>query len=252
MDLSTNIIFDIHNSDISNNNSDNFSFPLVNIFESILTPPTLSNISLNNGNNNFPNLFENIPPTNPINLNNLFSPPLNIFNNNNNNILNNSLYEKNSYKNILSSKGKKLLKKFKYKKDNFKCINCPILQIPFEENQDIIELPCKHIFDKDSILQWLEEEQSKCPVCRYELPYDEIKIEKKINQDVSNNDISNNDISNNNISNNNISNLPRYNFLQNAFNMVANRIEQEDLQQALINSMNLTYSDPSNNDLTVD
>ena len=40
--------------------------------------------------------------------------------------------------------------------------------LPFENEQDIIEQPCKHIFDKDSILQWLEEEQSKCPVCRYE------------------------------------------------------------------------------------
>ena len=91
----------------------------------------------------------------------------------------------------------------------------------------------------------MEEEQSKCPVCRYKLPSKEIKIEKNFIQNISN-DISNNDISNNDISNNF---LPRIDFLQNAFNMVANRIEQEELQQALINSMDLNNSDPSNNNI---
>lgn len=245
MDLSTNLIFDIQNSDISNNI--NYSVPLLNIFENILSPPTNLNNDNNTINTNPFNLFQQ-PPFLPqsLQLNNIFP---NIFNNNNNNnVLNNSLYEKNSYKNILSSKGRKLLKEFKYNKNTFKCINCPILQIPFEEGQDIIELPCKHIFDKDSILQWLQEEQPKCPICRYELPYDEIKIKKDLITDVT-------DISNNDSSDNVLPRLSRRNnidFLQNAFNMVANRIEQEDLQQALINSMISNNTDLSDNDITVD
>lgn len=250
MDISTNLFFDIQNNDISNNV--NYSLPLLNIFENILTPPPNLNDNNNIINTNPFNLFQQ-PPLfqQPLQLNNLF-PSINIFNNNNNNsILNTSLYEKNSYKNILSSKGRKLLREVKYNKNNFKCINCPILQIPFEDEQDIIELPCKHVFDKDSILQWLQEEQSKCPVCRYELPYDEIKIKKNFITDISNNDISNNDSSNNILPR--LSRRNNVDFLQNAFNIVANRIEQEDLQQALINSMNIEYnSDLSDNDITVD
>ena len=245
MDISTNLIFDIQNSDISNNR--NYAVPLLNIFENILSPPPSLNNDNNTINTNPFNLFQQ-PPLfqQPLQLNNIFP---NIFNNNNNNnVLNNSLYEKNSYKNILSSKGRKLLKELKYNKNTFKCINCPILQIPFEEGQDIIQLPCKHIFDKNSILQWLEEEQSKCPICRYELPYDEIKIKKDLITDIT-------DISNNDSSNNVLPRLSRRNnidFLQNAFNMVANRIEQEDLQQALINSMSDNNTDLSDNDITVD
>ena len=55
----------------------------------------------------------------------------------------------------------------------------------FEENEEIIQLPCSHIFNKEGILQWLKEEQSKCPVCRYELPYDEIEIKSKNINDIS-------------------------------------------------------------------
>jgi hypothetical protein len=95
------------------------------------------------------------------------------------NILVNSLQEKNPYKNVLSEEGKSQINFLKYKDTNKKIKKCPILQLPFSEEDDVAELPCNHIFDKESILQWLENESNKCPVCRYELNSKEKKIELK-------------------------------------------------------------------------
>ena len=47
------------------------------------------------------------------------------------------------------------------------------------------KLPCGHIFS-DSIFTWLKEESNKCPVCRHELSYKEIKNEDYV-IDISNN-----------------------------------------------------------------
>ena len=49
--------------------------------------------------------------------------------------------------------------------------------VDFEEGEEIAKLPCGHIFNKDGIMQWLEEESNKCPVCRDELDSKEIEIE---------------------------------------------------------------------------
>ena len=43
---------------------------------------------------------------------------------------------------------------------------CPITQEEFINNDDIIILPCNHIFKKTSIIEWLENHSHKCPVCR--------------------------------------------------------------------------------------
>jgi len=138
--------------------------------------------------------------------------------NNFNNLINNSLYlPKKQYKKVLSDEGEKLLI-FTTFNNNFKEKICPIMQIPFENNDEIIQLPCNHIFNKEGILQWLKEEQSKCPVCRFELPFDEIQIKNIIFNDISSNNISSNDISSNDISSNNISS----NVLSNLFNNVIN------------------------------
>ena len=51
---------------------------------------------------------------------------------------------------------------------------CSITQESFKENQEITQLPCKHIFETDSIIMWLKEESHRCPVCRYELDFKEI------------------------------------------------------------------------------
>ena len=71
---------------------------------------------------------------------------------------------------IISDEGKNLLKRGQYYKNKYSQDICPILTQPFNENDEIIELPCKHIFDHKSILFWLENQKSECPVCRFKLP----------------------------------------------------------------------------------
>jgi len=94
-----------------------------------------------------------------------------------NRILNDSLLDKTPYKKILSDKGNDQLKIVKYSKDNFDQESCCIMFYNFEEGQDVIQLPCNHIFDPDGIKTWLNEEQAKCPICRFELDSKEVKDE---------------------------------------------------------------------------
>lgn len=71
---------------------------------------------------------------------------------------------------------KKFLNKLpikKMKKEDVKEENdCAVCKDKFIEGDNIIEIPCKHIFHPDCIKPWLEEHCS-CPVCRYKLPTDE-------------------------------------------------------------------------------
>jgi len=94
-----------------------------------------------------------------------------------NQLLSRTLMEKTPYKKILSEKGNEQLKTIKYSKEKFDQDSCCIMFIDFEEGQDVIQLPCKHIFDPSGIKTWLKEEQAKCPICRYELDFDEVKDE---------------------------------------------------------------------------
>ena len=94
-----------------------------------------------------------------------------------NRILNDSLLDKTPYKKILSDKGNDQLKIVKYSKDKFDQESCCIMFYDFEEGQDVIQLPCKHIFDPNGIKTWLKEEQAKCPICRFELDFKEVKDE---------------------------------------------------------------------------
>ena len=101
-------------------------------------------------------------------------------------ILQQSLFEKNLYKNVLSEEGEKEIQKIKYKKNEIDQHSCCISFEDFEENQDVYKLPCGHIFS-DSIFTWLKEESNKCPVCRHELSHKEIKNEDYL-IDISNNE----------------------------------------------------------------
>tara|TARA_B100001063_G_scaffold46185_1_gene40031 strand:+ start:19958 stop:20821 length:864 start_codon:yes stop_codon:yes gene_type:complete len=95
------------------------------------------------------------------------------------NILENSLYQKNPYKKVTSDKGLSQLKIIKFKGDEHETKFCSITQDEFKEGEEIVQLPCKHIFDKDAIHTWLKEESHSCPVCRYELDFKEITEDKK-------------------------------------------------------------------------
>tara|TARA_B100001059_G_C17829197_1_gene583451 strand:- start:230 stop:958 length:729 start_codon:yes stop_codon:yes gene_type:complete len=46
---------------------------------------------------------------------------------------------------------------------------CPISMAKFKEGETIVKLPCGHIFDKDSITEWVTKEKATCPICRHKL-----------------------------------------------------------------------------------
>lgn len=81
-----------------------------------------------------------------------------------------SILEEPVYKKVLTQEGESNLKKIKFKDSEKKNQSCPILFIEFDEEEDIIELNCKHCFNESAIKKWLTEEKSECPVCRYVLP----------------------------------------------------------------------------------
>lgn len=55
-------------------------------------------------------------------------------------------------------------------------IQCSVCLDDFEIGAEAKEMPCKHKFHTGCILPWLEL-HSSCPVCRYQLPSDESKLE---------------------------------------------------------------------------
>ena len=93
-----------------------------------------------------------------------------------NQLLNHTLLqEKDAYKKVLSEKGEEQLKEIVYQKEKFDTDQCVISMEDFNDGDTVIQLPCGHIFHPESIKTWLKEESSKCPICRYELKFDEVK-----------------------------------------------------------------------------
>ena len=88
------------------------------------------------------------------------------------------LQEKDPYKKVLSEEGNDQLKKVIYNKDDYDTHQCVISLEDFVNGEEVTQLPCKHIFKTESIETWLKEESHKCPVCRYELKFNEIKKEE--------------------------------------------------------------------------
>ena len=100
------------------------------------------------------------------------------------NVMQNSLYEKNPYKKVTSIEGLSQLKTIIFKDSEQNTKECSITQDEFTEGQEIIQLPCKHIYEKEAIHTWLKEESNSCPVCRYELKFKEVNQKTNYEQDM--------------------------------------------------------------------
>jgi len=148
-----------------------------------------------------------------------------------NRVLTQSLMENPPYKKILSKKGNEQLKIVKYSKDIFDQHSCCIVFEDFKEGQDVTQLPCNHIFDCEGIKTWLKEESSKCPVCRFELDFKEVK---EIQEDISNNYNTYDALFNNPMENL----YPNQeSFINRIFNIETEYLENRNLQNAIIASI---------------
>ncbi|KAJ0084940.1 hypothetical protein Patl1_30070 [Pistacia atlantica] len=64
-------------------------------------------------------------------------------------------------------------------------LQCSVCLDDFEIGSEAKEMPCKHKFHSGCILPWLEL-HSSCPVCRYQMPADESKLESERSRNSSN------------------------------------------------------------------
>lgn len=93
-----------------------------------------------------------------------------------------SLRSVNPYKETISEKGLSDIIYIPYNKDIHQNTNCPITLEDLSEEKNVAQLPCKHIADKDEIINWLKE-KPECPICRYKMDSIEIKIENTDDDD---------------------------------------------------------------------
>jgi len=106
-----------------------------------------------------------------------------------NNVMQQSLFETNPIKHILSEEGEKELETISYNTQEHYMKECPITLVEFKEHDMVTKLPCGHIFDSSGILWWLKNEQSSCPICRIKLKSREISTYNHNTLDSSDNNI---------------------------------------------------------------
>lgn len=93
--------------------------------------------------------------------------------------LSRSLYEKSAYKKVISEDSLKKITPILYRElsDSDKLVNssCCISYDEFHDEDEVIQLECSHVFLKEPILHWLQNENSICPVCRFQFESIEVK-----------------------------------------------------------------------------
>ena len=150
-------------------------------------------------------------------------------------VANQSLYDSSPIKMVISDEEKNKLIPIKYKDALHKEQNiaCFITQDDFQEEDDIIQLPCNHCFTPESIMHWLIEECAECPVCRYKFDSVEKRVVSNNYDDlpdlieIENPNIQNNfDINNNIFLNNFINNVMHDDFFQNQFYYNINNVDE--------------------------
>ncbi len=172
MDLSNNELFQMlltdminMNNQIANHNNTGNMFNNNYIYNNY-NENTLFNNIFNNIRNEMmnENFYENdVPPLFPI------FPFYNNSSPNSQAVLHQSLYDRNPIKHVITEEVKNGLSPIKFTDAKEREINdkCSISMEKFNDDDDIIQLPCNHCFCVDSIMHWLTEESCECPVCRY-------------------------------------------------------------------------------------
>lgn len=125
--------------------------------------------------------------------------------------------DKDNYKHVLADDAD-ILKSVPYSTVETEETECSIMKEPFEPDTMVVQLPCKHVFCHEAIKHWLETESATCPVCRHKLPSKEIKNE----EEESIRPIQNTDM---------------YRSLIQHINEIRTMREQQDIQQAIFNSL---------------
>ena len=161
-----------------------------------------------------------------------------------------SFYDKAKYKKVLSAEGESELQDLSYNIDLNTNTQCPILQVDFTDGMDITRLPCNHCFIPDAIKRWVKEENALCPVCRYNLDSKEVEAEEDPSSRPSNllealsrshaPSLLNSIVQPNPPRASNAVSRLTNNFLQEIIERVLVEQQEEQLQQAIINSLNTT------------
>jgi hypothetical protein len=120
----------------------------------------------------------------------------NNYNNNNNDsrllqqTMSNSLYDNvNKYKMVITDEAFQTIIPTIYRnltqEDKLSNTVCCISLEDFNDDDDVLQLHCSHVFHKDAITHWLKKESSICPVCRFK--YDDVEVENTDNNNNANN-----------------------------------------------------------------
>lgn len=141
-----------------------------------------------------------------------------------NRVLEVSLNQGNSFKQVLSEEGKESIKTEIYDDSLHQEKRCPISYTEFKNGDEISVLPCKHIFFPEFISEWLEKEKAECPICRYKL---KSKEEKKETEQL--------DFSNNVLEQNREQTYSRYVFTPTRSTIIND--EDIELQRAILRSI---------------
>lgn len=92
-------------------------------------------------------------------------------------ILERSLYDKPAFKQVIAPMAKEMFSPITF--DNtIEQKECPIDMDEFQQGEELLRLPCSHLFRKSAILNWLENQNAQCPICRYQFPYVEVRNEQ--------------------------------------------------------------------------
>jgi hypothetical protein len=164
---------DIPESEDNPNQIPTFEYPNNNMYSQYL-----NHIFYGSGNIQFTNYESDI--SNQINslltLSNMINVNVNDYSQDNNiftqifNMNNNNTYSNDDIPIVITEESFNKLKKCKYKDVNtdIKKLNskCMITLDEFNDDDDIIILPCGHVFMLDEITSWLRENSYKCPTCR--------------------------------------------------------------------------------------